>query len=424
MCREEQQPYCSVSFYASSTRPLAPLAIVLMVLPVGLALPWVVRKAFLEKSLSDKGPATFAIDVLWRVGLLGGSTYWVVEWVESVFGGAAEASFGDAGSTGNASVWWAGASLIGRTLLARIILVGSLVGGYVFWWNTPLNIEIQVTESPSITKKRTVTVLGFANTYGSAYLLFLLPFFAVLWTATQLSGQVVLALGIGAILCFVEVVDGQRDARELIASFESAGSAEAALDAVSSSSSSSPSIAGSADKTRIQARSPTLAEPIFLALLAHVLFFSTGHQAVFSSIQWKTAFVGFPVLSYPWSPALVSLNTFGVFVLAGLAVPLLATWAVSPVQSSEASSGKKVLVLPDALRIGLGMQLYFTTLVLGSATSAAILRRHLMVWKVFAPRFMLAGVSLLVLDVALGVAMFVGLGKVVRKVEGVFGKQM
>lgn len=331
---------------------------------------------------------------------------------ESVFGGAVDDATATVAATGGGNAWWTAASLIGRTVLARIVLTATLLGAYIFWWNAPLNIEIQVSEAP-VNKKRTVTVLGFANTFGSAYLLFLLPFFAVLWTATQLSGQIVLALGFGAILCFVEVVDTQRDSRELVASFENAENAQAALDAVTSPSA----------PTSSNARSPTLAEPIFLSLLAHVLFFSTGHQAVLSSIQWKTAFVGFPILSYPWSPALVSLNTFGVFVLGAFCVPLLATWAVSPVQPAEKNT-KKVVVLPDALKMALGMQLYYTGLLLGSATSAAILRRHLMVWKVFAPRFMLAGVTVLVVDIALAIGVFVGMKRVINKVEVVFGRQM
>jgi phosphatidylinositol glycan class O len=38
---------------------------------------------------------------------------------------------------------------------------------------------------------------------------------------------------------------------------------------------------------------------------------------------------------------------------------------------------------------------------LSSAASAAWFRRHLMVWKVFAPRFMMAGLSVLAVDVGL-----------------------
>lgn len=409
VCREEQHPFCSVTFYASATRPLAPLSAALTVLPLGLSLPWIVRRVFLARSMSDKGPARFALDTVWRVALLGGSAYWVIEWCESVFN--------DVGiPEGETRTGWVVASLAGRTVLARMVLCGTLVGANIFWWHSPLNIEIKLEDSaPSSDKKRTVTILGFANAYGSAYLLFVLPFFAVLWIATQLSGQVVLALGLGVILCYLEVVDSQRDARAVVASFENASTLDVTLDAGTRVNNESLPV--------LHARSPTLMEPVFLGLLGHLLFFGSGHQAVLSTIQWKTAFVGFPVLTYPWSPALVSLNTFGPLILPALCLPLFATWAVSPVQPAQV--GKvKTLVLADVVRLSLGVQLYFTALLLGTATSAAILRRHLMVWKVFAPRFMLAGVTVLVVDAALALGLFVGLARVNTKVAAVFGKQM
>jgi phosphatidylinositol glycan class O len=316
-------------------------------------------------------------------------------------------------------VGWTAATLIGRTLLARVVLGGTLVGSYVFWWNIPLNIEVIVDEvlkpedtvnSPTSAPTRRVTVIGFANSYGSMYLLFLLPFFAVLWTCTQLSGQAALALWIVAIFCYVEVVDSQRDSRALAASFESAPTPEFALDSMEA-------VLSKSNRAVQHARSPTFAEPTFLSLLAHVLFFATGHQAVLSSIQWKTAFIGFPILTYPWSPLLVSVNTVGPFILCALALPLLATWAISPVQRG------RTLVLIDSLRLAVGMQLYFTALLCGTAVSAAILRRHLMVWKVFAPRFMLGAVATLVIDFGLAIGLFIGVMRTAWKVRKVFGTE-
>ena len=52
--------------------------------------------------------------------------------------------------------------------------------------------------------------------------------------------------------------------------------------------------------------------------------------------------------------------------------------------------------------------LYHGTLLVGSAVTAAWLRRHLMVWKIFAPRFMNAAAGLVAVDVA--VLIGVGLG--------------
>ena len=64
--------------------------------------------------------------------------------------------------------------------------------------------------------------------------------------------------------------------------------------------------------------------------------------------------------------------------------------------------------------------MYFATLLLGTAASAAILRRHLMVWKVFAPRFMLGVLGVLAIDVAVLVGVAVGVERIAGRVEKLF----
>jgi phosphatidylinositol glycan class O len=59
------------------------------------------------------------------------------------------------------------------------------------------------------------------------------------------------------------------------------------------------------------------------------------------------------------------------------------------------------------------MMMYFEVLLIGSATSAAWLRRHLMVWKVFAPRFMAAAAGSLIVDLAV----IFGVGVGIRRIE-------
>jgi len=83
----------------------------------------------------------------------------------------------------------------------------------------------------------------------------------------------------------------------------------------------------------------------------------------------------------------------------------------------------------SALLTALLIQLYFLMLLLGTSLSAAILRRHLMVWKVFAPRFMAAVIQLGVVDLGMLVAWGVsGAGefsmveRVVERVGWVLGR--
>lgn len=77
-------------------------------------------------------------------------------------------------------------------------------------------------------------------------------------------------------------------------------------------------------------------------------------------------------------------------------------------------------VKADSMLAGLGVMIYFGMLLLGAAMSAAVLRRHLMVWKVFAPRFMAAAVHLLVVDVGVLVGVGVGVARIANKVGEVF----
>jgi phosphatidylinositol glycan class O len=159
---------------------------------------------------------------------------------------------------------------------------------------------------------------------------------------------------------------------------------------------------------------PTFTDVVPLALLGMLAFFATGHQAVLASIQWKSAFVGFRTVTYPWSPLLVIVNTWGPLALAALCVPLLAIWNVSPRPNAATP------VLAHTVQLALAFVAYFAAITLASAVTAAWLRRHLMVWKVFAPRFMLAGVSLIVVDLVLILAVGVGLRVTSNKVQRTF----
>jgi phosphatidylinositol glycan class O len=66
----------------------------------------------------------------------------------------------------------------------------------------------------------------------------------------------------------------------------------------------------------------------------------------------------------------------------------------------------------------------YSALLLRTAVSAAILRTHLMVWKVFEPRFMAAVLEFLAVHVAVLIGMLVGVERVVGRVVLLFKGQM
>lgn len=392
VCREEQQPYCRLTFYAHASTPVAPTTVLAMTLPVAWYLPSLLIHAFLAPARANAGPAPFFLIRGLRAVLTAGAAYWNLEWAET----------------------WRGIQEARRPLiklvklwLARVTL-GALSGGAPYIWaQLPLNIQVKretvaddqaemIAPGASVKPAETrVIVYGFANSYGSSYLLFLTIPFAVLFFVSQPTAQLVLAAGLVSILCHLEQVDAQRDAVSMLAAFAPAG--PEAFDA-----------------DNLPTQQPTFGEVAFLAVLAHLLFFATGHQAVLSSIQWKTAFIGVSTVVYPISPLLVAINTFGPFAFVALAVPLLALWNVSPRPSG------KVPVIADSLQAALGFMLYFSSCTFTSALFSAHLRRHLMVWKVFAPRFMLSAVTLLVVDAALLLGLAFGVGGVAKTVKRTF----
>ena len=386
VCREEQQPYCDVTFFASSSITVPPTPVLIIAIPAAVGLPWIVR-SFLQISKSDRGLASVMLPLVLPTILLLGTLVWVVEWMD-----VAEILGSSMG----------GFLRISRSILAWAAMSTTCVIGFTLWWKIPLCLEVKANKPQTPTGKTEVTVLGFANSFGSSFLIFWLIFLSLIYTTTQLTGQVVLVLAAIALLSYLEVLDSVRDVRKMNLAF----------------SSSTPS-------TILQQGSVQSSEPeidfkfpdVFpLALLAIHTFHGTGHQSTISSIQWKSAFLLTSTLTYPFSPLLVFLNTFGPVLLFSLATPLLVLWNVAPLPHPTTSLN----VRKHSIRASLAMMLYFGLLLLSSAISSAWLRRHLMVWKVFSPRFMNAAISLLVIDVAVIIALGLGLGRVEEGLQRLF----
>lgn len=399
ICREENGSTCSVSFYDHASSPTSPSWLLALAFPAAYFLPNVLA-AFLGISKSYAGLAPLMISRLWMGVLLAGSAYWLLDRGETW----EEINPDRIPLLKSIKVW-----------LARLVFMAVGVVYYV-WYISPLCIEVRragegedekKTEgededegnplAPPKPKKGQIVVLGFANSFGSSYLLFLLPFFGLLWILAQPTGQIVLALNLVGLLAFLELTDSQRDTQAVLQAF---------------AQSNDPSGFNGAEAGTVMP--PSFTETTVLALVSSLIFFTTGHQAVLSSIQWSTAFIGFPTMSIPISPILVGLNTWGPLLFVTLFVPLLGQWNVSPRPKNH------VPVLADSLKAVLGFLLYQSAVAISTMVWAAWHRRHLMVWPVFAPRFMMAAVGLLVVDLGLIVAVGVGMNLVDRKVKKVF----
>lgn len=388
VCREEQHPYCHVTFYSALGAQAAPWASTLLAPVCALVLPSLVRR-FLANSQSDKVLAPFFIEGVWRVLLCGGAAYWVLERMENAHGLHQDT---------------VDILQSARVLTARAVMIGSTFGAGWMWWFSSAYVEQDRTSATDEAGKKhvTITLLGHANAYGSSYLAFILVGFAPVFLVTQPTGQVVLSFILVALLCYIEVDDMEKDSLAL-------------AEALTPDS--------SWDQVELRAQPPAFVNAAFVSLLSLAAFYTTGHQAVLSTIQWKTAFIGFPVVTYPFAPVLVALNTLGPIALVAMTVPFFALWNVSPPWPSTTANTaeeEERVILSQSVKMAVGVSLYHSTLTLGTATSAAILRRHLMVWKVFAPRFMLGGVTLVVVDLALVLGVGLGVREVMGKTRRMF----
>lgn len=360
LCREEQMPFCRSTYYASSTSSVsAPwqLAIPFM---VTLVLPSVIR-SFYTGSKSYEGTATLWIGFAFRLGLLISSLFWVLE-------GADDGEWLPLRKETLKTV---------RVFLAQLVLALAFGAGTgAFLYSKPC-VSISVSKPPPVDPnsppapiiagqqqpRTTVTILGFGNVYGTRFFFLVINFALAVILMSKPMGQGAIALLVWQILSLLEILDTN------------------ALTLANSS-----------------------IGPVVLGLLGSFYFFKTGHQAVLSSIQWETAFIPLSTVKYPWSPLLVVLNSFGAQILAAIAVPLTVLWK-RPVQTHDhhASVPKNpaAKMLSDVLQAASTHLLYLATINLATTMWAGHLRRHLMLYRIFSPRFMMAAAVLGVVDVVL-----------------------
>ncbi|KAF9005177.1 hypothetical protein BDQ17DRAFT_1353965 [Cyathus striatus] len=385
VCREEQQPYCHVTFYSSSSLSAPPMISVILAIPTAIALPEVIRR-FLKISRSDVGLAKPFLPVILTPTLLAAASYWIAEWAETVDKLGHE---------------WSPFIRVIRTWISRSAVGWILLAGTTLWYFIPLCLEIEIKQ---VGEKKQVTVLGFANAFGSPYLLFWSISLGLVYITSQLVGQLILALGTVALISYLEVLDSVRDVQGMNAVF----------------SSSAPSAILDPGYAEAQSSPFQFKDIIPVALLGLNAFYGTGHQATVSSLQWKSAFILSPNVAYPYSTITMVLNTVGPLFVFTLAAPLVALWNRAPIQSKDGMAISDVQITGETTLAALGIMSYYATLLLGTSVSAAILRRHLMVWKVFAPRFMSGFIQMITVDIAILFGVGVGVQRIASRVAAMF----
>lgn len=338
LCREEQMPFCQSTYYASATSSTSAPWQLIIPLVLVICLPSVIKSYYMG-SRSYEGFAPIWIGWAFRFGLILNAAYWIL----------------DAADDGE---WFPSLSHntlknirtpLAQTVFAMAIGAGSTAFGYA-----PPCVSISTTTNPTPnnahmvnSKGTTVTILGFANTHGARYFFIVINVLLCVLMVQKAMGAGAIALMSWQILSLLEILD---------------------LNALTNSP----------------------IGPIVLALLGSFYFFKTGHQATLPSIQWDSAFIALQEIRYPWSPLLVALNTFGAHILAVAAVPLVALWKQKPRQKG----------LLKGVAAALAWHIvYYAVIGLATTMWACHLRRHLMLYRIFSPKFMTAAAALLVVDV-------------------------
>ncbi|KAI9709079.1 MAG: mannose-ethanolamine phosphotransferase gpi13 [Bogoriella megaspora] len=377
LCREEQMPFCKSTYYASATSSTSAPWQLLIPFSVAICLPEVLKYIYKDTE-SYEEPAPLWIGFSYRMGLLFVAIFWTLD-------AADDGDWLDVDNETLKSYHGTGVLKTSRIIIARVVLALAFIGGYAVYYlakpmlritanpkaaNGDLSAQSPSSKAPAAAGKSSITVHGYANVHGTRYAL--LP---IAWSlaAILLSKP----MGTGALgICVWQIFS--------------------LFEMLSANNLTSSPIG-----------------PVILALLGSFHFFKTGHQAALSSIQWESAFVPLRTIQYPWSPLLVTLNTFGAQILCAVAVPAVVLWKQTP--------KRKGGYLGDVAGAAATHVAFYAAVNLATTMWAGHLRRHLMLYRIFCPRFMTGAVVLLIVDVMAAFVALAGLRWNVLSVAEVFG---
>ena len=181
---------------------------------------------------------------------------------------------------------------------------------------------------------------------------------------------------------------------------------------------------------------PSLAAEATLACAWHVisaqLFFAGGHTCAFDGLHFACAFVGFKTFDFFRSGVLLAANTWSGDILACALLPAAATAFVSVSRTRKRVSraeghvsrsndvvygdAGECLETLEALfracvtRVALWYSLMRSVGLLASTACVALMRRHLMVWAIFAPKFAFEAIGFVVVETLLVLSTGLALG--------------
>ncbi|WOG90976.1 hypothetical protein DCAR_0310223 [Daucus carota subsp. sativus] len=131
------------------------------------------------------------------------------------------------------------------------------------------------------------------------------------------------------------------------------------------------------------------------SLLAACLFFGTGHWCAFDGLRYAAAFIGFDEFNLIRQAILLTIETFGFSLLLPIfGLPLLVIYNYDFNQNKH----PKRLLFMQLSQVFLMYGLVTTITVTFTIICVTIQRRHLMVWGLFAPKFVFDVAGLILTD--------------------------
>ncbi|ORY43061.1 hypothetical protein BCR33DRAFT_851285 [Rhizoclosmatium globosum] len=371
VCREEKAQTCVPTFNAmpnsSVASPTAVLGLLIMIPVVLLSL----RKA-LHDTDSFASTGRFVVSFLLPAGLSVSFVYWVIDTLNGYqqFVGPYEETMK------SVRVWW-----------AKIGFLACSISSLYVWGSEPTCLGSTILSHPksksSTEKDQYRVILGLQNPLGASYLVFLSCAYLVLVMFQKPTGGVMLGVEFLLILQLLELFSVLRDEwREWTHDGENLNTST-----------------HQEKKEIVQGTNPPspfgllFLFSVVLMVLGQQFYFATGHQFTLASIQWELAFVGLFETSWILGPVIMFLNTFGGPLLALLAIPLLALWKQRVTGYAETRVGKELGLTFLLGLICLGCWGFLATALAGH------FRRHLMVWSVYAPKFLGVDVGMILLDI-------------------------
>eukprot|EP01018_Ginkgo_biloba_P008442 Gb_15312 [translate_table: standard] len=131
------------------------------------------------------------------------------------------------------------------------------------------------------------------------------------------------------------------------------------------------------------------------------MYFWTGHRCTFDGLRIGAAFIGFDNFNIIRQGILLAIDTFGVsHILPIFGLPLLVTTQNSHLWSEKHRELFFLLLVQVFLIYGLVSALTATL----TTICVTIQRRHLMVWGLFAPKYVFDILGLLLTDILIVLA--------------------